>query len=139
MGKIEERTSPNPAWNASGCLFTGWVLARWFSAAKLSPPKVHPFAAMLHGAISSGIYYGLGFAIDKEYKERDRCSLLERITIAVFITLASIVIARSIVNHINLKYLHLDKINTKKITLRPITVRDSLIMETSSRVLLLLR
>lgn len=139
MGKVETRTSPNPLWNAVGCLTTGWALARWYGVVKLSPPKVHPFAAALHGALSSGINYSLGYAIDKGYKDRNTFRIWDRVAIAAFLTFASITTARVIVNHLNMNYLQLNKINSKRITLRPITMRDSFLMELVSRSFLLLR
>lgn len=90
MGKVEARISPNPAWNAVGCLATGWTLARWYHVVKLSPPKVHPSVAILHGAISSGIHYSLGYAIDKGYKDRDTYRIWDRVAIAALLTLVSI-------------------------------------------------
>ncbi|QVL57212.1 MAG: hypothetical protein KFB93_07470 [Simkaniaceae bacterium] len=137
--KINNLYKPNPSSLSIGCFITGWLGARWFQVFEISPPKIHPTAAFLHGGMSGTIGHGISYVIEQGYKKPSEMNSLEKVCYITFVAIASILITRSLVNELNMRCLKLDKINEKKIPLCPITMRDSLLMEFVARFALSLR
>ena len=137
--KINNFYKPNPGYLSLGCFITGWYGARWFQVFKVSPPKIHPAVTFLHGGMSGIIGHGISYAIEQGYKKQSEMNSLEKVCYIAFVAIASILITRSLVNELNMRYLKLDMINKRKISLCPITMRDSLLMECVARFALSLR
>ncbi len=76
--KINNFYHPNPLLLSVGCFVTGWVGARWFQVVGISPPKIHPAAAIFHGAMSGVIGHGMSGVIEHSYKKQSKMNSLEK-------------------------------------------------------------